>query len=100
MTSTDTLTSTRRVDVANVGMVEVTLTERGQGHTFLLLHGGGGPQTVTGFADLLAATREAPRYCSHPPRLRRHRAPRSPGYHPGPGHAVCRLARRTATFSM
>jgi pimeloyl-ACP methyl ester carboxylesterase len=59
MTSTDTSTSTRTVNVANVGTVEVTLTERGQGHTFLLLHGGGGPQTVTGFADLLAGTREA-----------------------------------------
>jgi len=59
MTSTDTLTSTQRVDVANVGTVEVTLTERGPGHTFLLLHGGGGPQTVAGFADLLAGTREA-----------------------------------------
>jgi pimeloyl-ACP methyl ester carboxylesterase len=36
-----------------------TWTERGEGHPFLLLHGGGGPQTVTGFADLLAAERHA-----------------------------------------
>ena len=35
----------------------VSYTERGEGHTFLVLHGGGGPQTVTGFADLLAAER-------------------------------------------
>jgi pimeloyl-ACP methyl ester carboxylesterase len=56
MPSTETLTSTQR---ANVGAVEVTLTKRGQGRNFLLLHGGGGPQTVTGFADLLAATRGA-----------------------------------------
>jgi len=33
----------------------VSYTERGEGHPFLILHGGGGPQTVTGFADLLAA---------------------------------------------
>lgn len=39
--------------------VEVTVDERGAGHTFLLLHGGGGPQTVSGFADLLATEREA-----------------------------------------
>ena len=32
----------------------VSYTERGKGHPFLVLHGGGGPQTVTGFADLLA----------------------------------------------
>jgi len=59
MTSSGTVTITQSVNVADVGTVEVTLTERGQGHTFLLLHGGGGPQTVTGFADLLAGTREA-----------------------------------------
>ena len=59
MPSTETLTSTQSVDVAGVGTVEVTLTERGQGNNFLLLHGGGGPQTVTGFADLLAGSREA-----------------------------------------
>src|SRR5437588_4824746 len=34
--------------------VEVTLDERGLGHPVLLLHGGGGPQTVVPFADLLA----------------------------------------------
>ena len=39
--------------------IEVTLDERGAGRPFLLLHGGGGPQTVSGFADLLATTREA-----------------------------------------
>jgi pimeloyl-ACP methyl ester carboxylesterase len=59
MPSTETLTSTQNVNLANVGTVEVTLTDRGQGRNFLLLHGGGGPQTVTGFADLLAGTREA-----------------------------------------
>ncbi|MEP7026046.1 MAG: alpha/beta hydrolase [Actinomycetota bacterium] len=56
MTSTETLSSSRTVTVDGAGPVEVTLTERGQGHPFLILHGGGGPQTVTGFADLLAAS--------------------------------------------
>ena len=37
----------------------VTYTARGEGRPFLILHGGGGPQTVTGFADLLAAERPA-----------------------------------------
>src|SRR5580704_19306228 len=35
--------------------VTVTVTERGQGRPFLLLHGGAGPQSVEGFAELLAA---------------------------------------------
>jgi pimeloyl-ACP methyl ester carboxylesterase len=36
------------------GDVPVTVTERGQGDPVLLLHGGAGPDSVTGFADLLA----------------------------------------------
>jgi pimeloyl-ACP methyl ester carboxylesterase len=59
MTSADFLTRTQSVTVANVGTIEVTLSEHGWGHAFLLLHGGGGRQTVTGFADLLAGAREA-----------------------------------------
>ena len=41
------------------GLVEVTVTDSGAGRPFLLLHGGGGPQTFAGFADLLASTRDA-----------------------------------------
>jgi pimeloyl-ACP methyl ester carboxylesterase/mannose-6-phosphate isomerase-like protein (cupin superfamily) len=37
------------------GAVPVTVTERGQGRPVLLLHGGAGPDSVAGFADLLAA---------------------------------------------
>jgi pimeloyl-ACP methyl ester carboxylesterase len=59
MPSTETVTSTHTVDLVNVGAVEVTIADRGTGRGFLLLHGGGGPQTVTGFADLLAGAREA-----------------------------------------
>jgi pimeloyl-ACP methyl ester carboxylesterase len=49
-----TSTTTHSVTVPGIGRAEVTVTERGEGRPFLLLHGGGGPQTVSGFADLLA----------------------------------------------
>ena len=32
------------------GRVAVTADDQGEGRPFLLLHGGGGPQTVAGFA--------------------------------------------------
>ncbi|WNV91196.1 alpha/beta hydrolase [Umezawaea sp. Da 62-37] len=37
------------------GDVDVRFDDHGEGRAFLLLHGGGGPQTVAGFARLLAA---------------------------------------------
>ncbi|MFB9687426.1 alpha/beta fold hydrolase [Amycolatopsis plumensis] len=37
-----------------LGSAEVTLQDRDRTRTFLLLHGGGGVATMTGFADLLA----------------------------------------------
>jgi pimeloyl-ACP methyl ester carboxylesterase len=49
--------STHTITLDGIGPVEVTVTERGEGAPVLLLHGGGGPQTVDGFADLLATTR-------------------------------------------
>ncbi len=39
------------------GEIPVTVTERGHGHPVVLLHGGAGPDSVSGFADLLAARR-------------------------------------------
>lgn len=51
-----TTTHTVRTGSADV---EVTLSERGEGHPVLLLHGGGGPLTVTPWADRLAAARDA-----------------------------------------
>src|SRR5258706_1338589 len=36
------------------GDIEVTVSERGEGHPILVMHGGGGPQTVTEWADQLA----------------------------------------------
>src|SRR6266478_4296579 len=53
------VTSTHTIPVAGYGTVELSVTEKGQGQPFLLLHGGGGPLTVAGFADLLAAQRPA-----------------------------------------
>jgi len=48
--------TTHTVTLDGVGPVRVTVTERGAGRPFLLLHGGAGPQSVDGFADLLAAS--------------------------------------------
>jgi pimeloyl-ACP methyl ester carboxylesterase len=48
------------VTVDGIGPVPVTVSEHGDGRPFLLLHGGAGPQSVDGFADLLA-TQEAAR---------------------------------------
>src|ERR1700674_1943472 len=53
------MSSSHRIPVGGYGTVEVSVTEKGEGHPFLLLHGGGGPLTVSGFADLLAAQRPA-----------------------------------------
>jgi pimeloyl-ACP methyl ester carboxylesterase len=43
------------IELDRLGTVPVSYTDRGSGHAFLLLHGGAGPQSVTGFADSLAA---------------------------------------------
>ncbi len=48
--------TTHTVTVPGLGAVPVTVTERGAGRPFLLLHGGAGPQSVDGLADLLAAS--------------------------------------------
>jgi len=54
------MTTTRTTTVhTTAGAVEVTTTEEGEGRPFLLLHGGAGPQSVTRFAGLLAATEPA-----------------------------------------
>ena len=48
--------ATRAVTADGIGTIPVSYTDRGAGPVFLLLHGGAGPQSVTGFADLLADT--------------------------------------------
>lgn len=52
-------TSTSTVTIDGIGPVPVTFTESGDGRPFLLLHGGAGPQSVAGFAGLLAGTGSA-----------------------------------------
>jgi len=52
-------TNTHTLDVPEVGAIELTVDEQGAGQPFLLLHGGGGPNTVAGFAGQFAATRPA-----------------------------------------
>ncbi len=52
-------TNTYTVTVDGIGPVPVTVTQRGEGRPFLLLHGGAGPQSVDGFAELLASAEPA-----------------------------------------
>src|SRR5258708_24245171 len=52
-------TTKQTVNLDGVGPVEITVDETGGGQPFLLLHGGGVPDTVSGFAELLATTRGA-----------------------------------------
>jgi hypothetical protein len=56
----ETLMPTKAYTVPVTGLdpVEVTVSDYGAGQPFLLLHGGAGPQSVTGFAELLATTRD------------------------------------------
>jgi pimeloyl-ACP methyl ester carboxylesterase/quercetin dioxygenase-like cupin family protein len=53
------ITTHHMVAVDGVGPVPLTVTERGQGRAFLLLHGGAGPASVAGFAGLLAEAEAA-----------------------------------------
>jgi len=50
--------TTYSLQVADLGPVEVTVSQRGFGRPLVLLHGGAGPQSVMGFADLLAEQQE------------------------------------------
>jgi pimeloyl-ACP methyl ester carboxylesterase len=46
--------STYMIETAGTGRVELTVDQLGEGKPILLLHGGGGPQSVAPFAELLA----------------------------------------------
>jgi pimeloyl-ACP methyl ester carboxylesterase len=51
---------TTRIVTSQAGnAVELTISDAGDGRPFLLLHGGAGPISVAGFADLLARSHEA-----------------------------------------
>lgn len=49
-------TNTHDLSIEGIGSVSVTVADQGHGHMVLLLHGGGGPQTVAQFAQLLASS--------------------------------------------
>jgi pimeloyl-ACP methyl ester carboxylesterase len=51
--------TTHTLNVDGIGAVDVTVDEHGEGQPFLLLHGGGGPDTTGRFAEQLAASRPA-----------------------------------------
>jgi pimeloyl-ACP methyl ester carboxylesterase len=51
-------TTTYFVDLAGIGPVEVSVADYGSGQPFLLLHGGAGPASVTGFAERFAAAHQ------------------------------------------
>jgi pimeloyl-ACP methyl ester carboxylesterase len=53
-----TTTTTRTVPLPGAGPAGVAVSEYGDGQPFLLLHGGGGPDTVTGFGELFAKTHD------------------------------------------
>jgi pimeloyl-ACP methyl ester carboxylesterase len=48
-------TSTIQIAVSGLGEAAVTIDDQGEGATYLLLHGGAGPQSVAGFGGLLRA---------------------------------------------
>src|ERR1700733_12569584 len=50
-------TTTYTVNLEGAGPVDVTVDEHGEGQPFLLLHGGGGPDTTARFGERLATTR-------------------------------------------
>jgi pimeloyl-ACP methyl ester carboxylesterase len=52
--TTAAVPSTKTINVAGIGPVELTVEERGDGQPILLLHGGAGPQSFAAFAQLLA----------------------------------------------
>ena len=53
-----TTTTTRTVTLSGVGPVGIAVSDYGDGQPFLLLHGGGGPDTMTGFGEVLAKSHD------------------------------------------
>src|SRR5205814_6538872 len=88
-----TTTATQSLTVDGVGPVDVSFTERGAGRPFVILHGGAGPLSVSGFADLLAETEQVRVHRANPSRFRRHAPARRAGQHSRAGRALCRAAR-------
>jgi pimeloyl-ACP methyl ester carboxylesterase len=53
-----TTTTTRTVTLPDADPADIAVSDYGDGQPFLLLHGGGGPDTVTGFGELFAKTHD------------------------------------------
>jgi pimeloyl-ACP methyl ester carboxylesterase len=53
------MTTSRAIPLPGAGTIELQFTERGDGDAYLVLHGGAGPLSVVGFAELLAARLQA-----------------------------------------
>lgn len=51
--------STIKLQPPPLGTIDLSYSDQGKGRTFLLLHGGGGPFTVAGFAALLSSEKDA-----------------------------------------
>ena len=83
-TTTTTVTTVNAV-VADLATVAVRVSERGDGHPVLLLHGGAGPLSVEPFADLLAGQRPA-----------RVLTPTHPGFNGTPRPALMTTIRQLA----
>jgi hypothetical protein len=58
-------TTVHALKLADVGPVDITVDEHGEGQSFLLLHGGGGLETVASFGEPLATTHRARREVVH-----------------------------------
>jgi pimeloyl-ACP methyl ester carboxylesterase len=52
------ITTTHNLDLDGVGVVDLSVDDRGHGQPFLLLHGGAGPQSVLPFAERFAAGKD------------------------------------------
>ena len=50
----EAVSTTHTLTVPGIGSVELTVDERGEGQSFLVLHGGAGPQSMARFSQLLA----------------------------------------------
>jgi pimeloyl-ACP methyl ester carboxylesterase len=48
--------TTHTLDLEGIGVVDLSVDDRGNGHPFLLLHGGAGPQSALPFAERFAAS--------------------------------------------